>query len=115
MKRMSALTAAVALSAAIVTLPGGAGATAERPGAPEVPAITGSGAVPDIPIGSQPAIIPALPVVAVPAFPAVLPAPVREILPPPVPAQADDEHMAELCAAREVFCQVDSSGHYTGS
>lgn len=119
--RTLALIAATAVTATIVSLPGGAGATGEQLGVDSAPLMTLPNAEPALPVPA------AEPVVALPAGPALslpvavpapvpIPAVVAEIVQPaPSAAPPADDHMAELCAARAVFCQVDSSGRYLGS
>lgn len=131
MKRTLALTAAFSLTATIVFLPGDAGATGHEavaaPGAelpatqpvltpvaeplvPAPPAAPLAPAAGEAPVaGEAVAVAPAAPT----TLPAPVPAPVAAVLTPPAPTA--DDHMAELCAAREVFCHVDSSGRYTES
>jgi hypothetical protein len=115
-KRIPALVAAVGIVAPIVFLPGGAGA-GEESGPGVVPRVAvpapAPAAVPaPVTVTAPPAVTAAVQAVAA-ALPAPLPGPVAAVVNPPAPT--DDEHMAELCRAREVFCQVDTSGHYTDS
>ena len=121
MKRTFALTAAIGLAATIVFLPGGAGAAGGEIKTGLVPQVSVPAPAPAITAVADPAgpPVPAVPTGALAAVssavPVPLPGPVAAVVTPPSPAAGADEHMADLCAAREVFCQVDSSGHYIGS
>lgn len=114
MKRTHALSAAIGLAAAIVILPSGAGAVETDPVRGTAPQVSVPAPALAVPVPAEtpaPAAVPA-PDAGVAAVPVPVPAPVAAALSPPA---AGDDHMAELCAAREVFCHVDSSGHYIGS
>lgn len=119
MKRTHALTVAIGLAATIVFLPGGAGAASGDSGAGFVAPVSvpapapATIAVPDATGAPAPAVLTGALATVAAAVPVPLPGPVADVVTPPAPAT--DDHMAELCAAREVFCQVDSSGRYIGS
>jgi hypothetical protein len=118
-KRTYALTAAIGLAATILFLPSGAGAAGGEPGTGFVPQVSvpapapAPSAIADPVAAPAPAVLTGALATVSAAVPVPLPGPVAAVVTPPSPGT--DDHMAELCAAREVFCQVDSSGHYIGS
>jgi hypothetical protein len=118
-KRTYALTAAIGLAATIVFLPGGAGAASGESGTGFVPPVSvpapapAIAPVPDTAGVPVPAVLTGALTAVSSAIPVPLPGPAAAVVTPASPET--DEHMADLCAAREVFCQVDTSGHYIGS
>ncbi len=119
MKRTYALTAAIGLAATIVFLPGGAGAASEESGTGFVPQVSvpapapATTAIPEPAAAPAPAVLTGALAAVASTVPVPLPGPVAAVVTPP--SSGTDDHMADLCAAREVFCQVDTSGHYIGS